>query len=309
VSARFERLAVLGVGLLGGSLAAAARERGLAGRVVGWGRRPAALAEARRRHLVDETASLEEAVRGADFVVLATPVLAMEGVLRAAAPALAPGTLVTDVGSVKAPLAETLPGVVPPGVDYVGSHPMAGSHLRGAAHARADLFEGAACAITPTSDARPEAVARLEAFWRGVGARVVRRDPAAHDRDVAWTSHLPHALAFAFARALGDAPGEAAELAGSGFRDFTRIAHSDAELWSEILCANRKALAGPLQRASERLSELLRVLEAGDAEALERWLAAARESLARASRETRLDARSGGVNPEIPVPARGDAKE
>jgi cyclohexadieny/prephenate dehydrogenase len=301
MSAALRRLAVVGLGLLGGSVALAARRRGVAERVVATGRRPAALAEARRRGLVDETAPLAEAVRGADLVLLATPVAAMEGILREAAPHLAPGALVTDVGSVKGCLAETLPGLLPSGVTYVGSHPMAGSHLRGWEHARADLFEGAACAVTPGSPADEAAAARIEAFWRALGARVVRRDPETHDREVAWTSHVPHVLAFAFAGALADAPAGAAELAGPGFRDFTRIARSDAELWSEILVANRKAIAGPLQRAGERLADLARALEGGDPEALERSLAEAREALARVSPEP-FDARSGGENPEIPSP-------
>jgi len=305
MSERFQRIAVVGLGLLGGSLAQAARERGLAGRVVGTGRRTAALAEARRRGIVDETAPVEQAVRGADLVVLATPVGAMEPLLRAAAGHLEAGALVTDVASVKGVLADTLPGVLPPGVEYVGSHPMAGSHRRGVEHARADLFEGAACIVTPTPGASEAAVRRIEAFWTALGARVVRRDPAAHDREVAWTSHLPHVLAFAFARALADAPPGAREVAGSGFRDFTRIARSDAELWSEILGANHKAIAGPLQRVAERLAEMARALESGDGEALERLLAAAREALARIAPCGDFDARSGGENPEITPPRAG----
>jgi prephenate dehydrogenase len=302
MSARVRRLAIVGLGLLGGSVALAARRRGVAEHVVASGRRPAALAEARRRGVVAETAPLGDAVRGADLVVLATPVAAMAAVLREAAPHLAPGAVVTDVGSVKGCLAETLPGILPREVAYVGSHPMAGSHLRGWEHAREDLFEGAACVVTPTASTRGDAVARVEDFWRALGARVVRRDPETHDREVAWTSHVPHVLAFAFASALQDAPAGAAELAGPGFRDFTRIARSDAELWSEILAANRKAIAGPLQRAGERLAALARALEGGDPEALERLLAEARDALARVSPAIAFDARSGGANPEIPSP-------
>lgn len=282
MSAPLRRVTVIGLGLLGGSVAAAARRRGVAREVVGAARRP----ETRRRAL--ETGSVDRAegdprraVEGADLVVLATPVAAMAAITREIAPALAPGAVLTDVGSVKAPLAETLPGLLPAGRRYVGAHPMAGSHLRGLEHARADLLEGAACVVTPTPESDPEAVERTASFWAALGARVVRRDPAAHDREVAWMSHVPHALAFAFARALEAAPGGCAEVAGSGFRDFVRIARSDPELWSEILVANRKALAGPLQHGAERLAELARVLETGDAEALARWLAEARAALDR----------------------------
>jgi prephenate dehydrogenase len=279
---RFERLAVVGLGLLGGSIAGGARRRAVAREVVGCGRRREPLRRALAAGLVDRIADdPSEAVAGADLVVLATPVGAMAPVLRAAAAALAPGTLVTDVGSVKAPLADTLPGLLPPGVHYVGSHPMAGSHQRGAAHARADLLEGAVCVVAPAPADPPAAVARIVAFWEALGARVVRRDPVAHDREVAWTSHVPHVVAFAFARALAEAPQGACEVAGSGFRDFTRIARSDAELWSEILIENRKALGGPLARFSASLAEVGRALEAGDAEGLERLLADARAELER----------------------------
>jgi prephenate dehydrogenase len=277
---RFERLAVLGLGLLGGSLAWAARARGLAGEVVGCGRRPEPLRRARERGLVDRVAlTPAEAVAGADLVVLATPVGTMGPLLAEAAPALAAGALVTDVGSVKAMLADTLPGLLPPGAVYVGSHPMAGSHEKGPDHARADLFEGAACIVTPRPGDPPAAVERIEGLWRAVGGRVVRRDPSGHDREVAWMSHLPHVLAFAFARALGEAPAGAQDLAGPGFRDFTRIARSDAELWADILVANAKAVAGPLARVARELADGARRLEAGDADALERWITEARARL------------------------------
>ena len=277
---RFERLAVLGLGLLGGSVAWAARARGMAAEVVGCGRHGEPLRRALARGLVDRVAvDPALAVAGADLVVLATPVAAMAERVRAASPGLRPGALVTDVGSVKAPLAETLPGLLPPGVAYVGAHPMAGSHERGAEHARPDLFEGAVCVVTATPSTQADALARIESFWCGLGARIVRRDPATHDREVAWMSHVPHALAFAFARALGEAPDGAREVAGPGFRDFTRIARSDPELWAEILVANGKALAGPLACVAGQLAELARAVEAGDADAATRLLGEARTNL------------------------------
>jgi len=291
---RFERLAVLGLGLLGGSVAWAARRRGVARSVVGCGRRLEPLRDAQARGLVDAIAlDPAEAVTGADLVVLATPVGAMEGVLRAAAPALASGALVTDVGSVKSLLAETLPGLLPPGVVFVGSHPMAGSHEKGPEHARPDLLEGATCVVAPSPGDPAPAVARIEAFWSALGARVVRRDPAAHDLEVAWISHVPHALAFAFAGSLGDAPPEAGEVAGTGFRDFTRIARSDPELWAEILVANRKAIEGPIARVAAHLAELARAIESGDVEEVDRWIAEARASLGVHERREPLPASMG----------------
>ncbi len=291
MNARFEpieRLTVLGLGLLGGSVAWAARERGLAQEVVGCGRREAPLREARSRGLVDRIeVDPAAAVLGAELVVLATPVGSMAGVLRAAAKGLRRDALVTDVGSVKSMLTETLPGLVPPGVVYIGAHPMAGSHEKGPEHARPDLFEGATCVITPTAGDSEPAVARIERFWSALGAHVVRRDPTIHDVEVAWMSHVPHALAFAFARALGDAPPSAGEVAGSGFRDFTRIARSDPELWAEILVANRKAVQGPLARVAERLGDLARALETGDIDTMDRWIAEARAQLDAATNENR----------------------
>lgn len=275
---RFERIAVLGLGLLGGSVAAAARRAGAAERVVGATRSTDAGARAVANGWVDEACGADEAARGADLIVLATPLYAMPDVLRGLAPGLRDGAIVTDVGSVKAPLVETLPGLLPSGATYVGSHPMAGSHERGIEHARADLFQGAACVVT--GDAGSAACERICAFWRALGARVVMRSPEQHDVEVAWTSHVPHALAFAFASAFGDAPGGARAVAGGGFRDFTRIAMSDPELWSDILTANRKALAAPLAAVAEVLGALARAIEANEAEAVERTLSRARDALA-----------------------------
>jgi len=275
------RVAVVGLGLLGGSVALAARGRGVATEVVGATRSATAAREALAEGAVDRIVPLSEAGRGADLVVLATPVAAMARVLRELAPGLGAGAVVTDVGSVKAPLVETLPGLLPPGTHYVGSHPMAGSHHRGMSHAREDLLEGAVCVVTEAADA--DAGERVTSFWHGLGARVVRRSADRHDAEVAWVSHLPHVLAFAFAGSLAAAPAAAAELAGAGFRDFTRIARSDAELWADILTANRKALAAPLGAAGAALERLARALEAGDAEGLDRLLSAARTALLEAS--------------------------
>lgn len=277
----FSRISVLGLGLLGGSVALAARRRHAAGRVVGSTRRADALAEALQRGIVDEALpDAAEAVRGADLVVLATPVSAMPALVRRVAAQLREGAVVTDVGSVKGALVDTLPGLLPRGVHYVGSHPMAGSHQRGLSHAREDLFEDSTCIVM--ADADPAARERVAGFWRALGCHVTWRDAASHDADVAWMSHVPHALAFAFAAALERAPSGAFEVQGSGFRDFTRIAQSDPELWADILSANGKAMAAPLQAVSRSLADLSRLLEEEDAEALERFLATARAALSRA---------------------------
>jgi len=273
-----ERLVVLGLGLLGGSVALAARRAGAARRVVGATRRVDVRERALADGAVDEIAEPEAAVAGADLVVLAMPIAAMGDSLRRIAAALQPGAVVTDVGSVKGPLCETFPGLLPPGAVYVGSHPMAGSHATGFEHARGDLFEGAPCVVMAGGEVA--ATERVTRFWQALGARVLLRQPAAHDAEVAWVSHAPHVLAFAFAAALAEAPEGAAEARGSGFRDFTRIAHSDPELWADILAGNRKALSAPLQAVRRSLEQVENALEADDVEALGRLLAGARAALA-----------------------------
>lgn len=275
----FERVAILGLGLLGGSVARAAGKAGLARQVVGYARRRGPLEYALAQRIVDEIADLKGAVSGADLVVLASPVGAMEGLVAEAGPWLSDGALVTDVGSVKGALADRLPGLLPASVEYVGAHPMAGSHLQGIEFASEDLFQGAPCVVTPLQSTPAEAVEAISAFWEGLGAQVITRAQGAHDGEVAWVSHAPHVLAFAFARALADAPAAAGELAGSGFRDFARIANSEPALWAEILDANREAVAEPIKAFSDALAELARLIEEGDIEAQQAFLARARASL------------------------------
>jgi prephenate dehydrogenase len=268
------------------------------GRVVGTTRRVEARRAALANGVCDEIAELEQALRGADLLVLATPVPAMGTILQAAAGALEAGCIVTDVGSVKTPVCDTLPGLLPPGVPFVGSHPMAGSHARGFEHADPNLFVGRPCVVMADSAAEPRQ--RIVEFWRALGADVMERDPASHDAEVAWVSHLPHLLSYGFARGLAAAPPSAADLRGSGFEDFTRIARSDPEMWAEIFTANRKALAAPLQAVRQRLAELVEAIEADDTETLERLLAEARDALADAG--GRRPAAS--AEPELPMAAR-----
>jgi prephenate dehydrogenase len=278
--------------------------------VVGAARRKETRELALARGAVDEVRDFVEAVRGADLVVLATPLFAMGEMAARVTPALAPGAVVTDVGSVKAPLAETIPGLLPPGVHYVGAHPMAGSHLTGVENARADLFEGAPCIVTAPPEA-PGAEA-VTAFWEALGARVLIRDPAEHDAQVAWISHAPHVLAFGFGAALGEAPEASTDLAGPGFHDFIRSARGDPELWAEILTANRKALAAPLHEALAALSGLAQAIEANDPDTVGRWIESAHGALSRTSDSgTRVDGGreaspvTGSATPDAPRSAGG----
>jgi prephenate dehydrogenase len=269
MSVLFEKISILGLGLLGGSVAMAAKEAGVAREVVAWGRREEALAKAQAQGVVDSFhLDPREAVRGADFVLLAVPVDRMASLLAEVADSLADGVLVSDVGSVKGELSETLPKLLPAGALYLGSHPMAGSHLRGVEHASAELFQGAACVVMEAGESFRSEQEKLVSFWRALGGNVVLREAKRHDEEVAWVSHLPHAVSFAFADVLEGAPKQSMALAGSGFRDFTRIAKSDAAMWSEILVSNREALAEPIERVRESLSEIAQELARGDAEAL-----------------------------------------
>jgi len=279
------RLAIVGVGLLGGSVAKAARARGLEAEIVGIGRDAGRLEAARRDGALDHvTTDLAEGVRDADLVVLASPVGVIVTLLDEVAHAGGPETIVTDVGSTKAAIvraAERLGRARP--LRFVGSHPMAGSEQSGYGHARADLFRGATVVVTPTEVSEPAAVKTVSAFWETLGAgRVVTLDPAAHDRAVAAISHLPHLVAMALVDAVDRFEPSAFDIAARGFRDTTRIAASDPIVWEEIFVANRDALGRSLVAFREALAELERLIAAGDAAAVRAAIArikARREAL------------------------------
>jgi cyclohexadieny/prephenate dehydrogenase len=301
VNGPFERVAILGLGLLGGSVALAARRAQVATTIVGAGRRRAPLEAALARGVVDEVGDVESAVPGADLVVLATPIGAMPRVLEQARPHFRDGAIVTDLGSVKRSVCELVPPLLPDGVHFVGAHPMAGGHEVGVAHSRVDLFDGARCVVSELPDTDARALGSVAMFWRALGAEVCFRDPESHDAEVAWVSHVPHLLAFAFADAIRSAPAASRELAGSGFRDFTRIANSDPEMWAEILCVNRSATAEPLKAFGQSLAKLARAVEEGDSEILLQMLSSARSALSDSGAvpESGPTTTSGGEDPEI----------
>lgn len=279
-----ERLAIVGVGLLGGSVAKAARAGELAREIVGIGRDRARLDAARRDGVADRvTTDLEEGVRAADFVLLAAPVLAIETLLPRIWRAAPDGATVTDVGSTKAAIvhaAEGLAATRP--LAFVGSHPMAGSEQSGYGVARADLFQGATVILTPTDRTEPGTVKAVTGFWESMGARVSTADPETHDRAVAAISHLPHLVAYALADAVARFQPEALEFAARGFKDTTRIAASDPDVWSEIFLANREALRANLEAFRRALADLERAISMGSREELRAALArikATREGL------------------------------
>jgi prephenate dehydrogenase len=285
VAVLFERVAVVGVGLIGGSLALAARAAGLVGHVTGVGRGAANLATARERGIVDHTSHRIEDIGVVDLVVLAAPVRSIPPLARRLAPHLKAGTVVTDVGSVKGSIVEELERLLPADCPFVGAHPIAGSERSGAEVAEAGLFQGAPCVLTPTERTDAGALERVEALWRGVGARVLRMSPAEHDRALAWTSHLVHALAYCLTQAIDASNPQAFACAGPSLRETTRVAASAPRLWNDIFLANGPALIEVIETFVSRLDELKQSIARGDEEAILRLLEAGRN--ARQRLETR----------------------
>jgi prephenate dehydrogenase len=269
-----ETLAVIGVGLVGGSIARAAKAHGLARSVVGVGRNLARLEEARRRGIIDEaTVDAAVAARRAGLLVFCTPVDRIVEGVRAAAGASPSGGLVTDAGSVKGCICRPLAQGLPRGVEFVGSHPLAGSERQGFEHADARLFENRVCVVAPVESSSGAAVARIKAFWKRLGSTVIEMTPEAHDAALAETSHLPHLVAAALAGTLS---AENKALAASGFRDTTRIASGDSELWSAILLGNRDEVLASLFRYDASLARFRQAIEQNDATALKELLKAAK---------------------------------
>jgi prephenate dehydrogenase len=254
----FPRIAVIGVGLIGGSLALAVKKRGLCREIVGIGRSESSLRKALELDVIDTfTLQLEKGVSGADLVVLATPLSVFAGCLKTMCPYLKPGAVVTDVGSAKEMVlrrAQRFPEIL-----FVGAHPIAGTEKSGVTEANADLFDGARCIITPTSTTDPHALDRVEKLWKGVGSRVIRMDAETHDCIMAAVSHLPHMAAYALVNSVaGIRMGEieALSFTGGGFKDFTRIASSHPIMWRDICLENKKHLLKAVERFEDEIKKL-----------------------------------------------------
>jgi prephenate dehydrogenase len=285
--------------MIGCSIAAALKRRQFPGQIVGCGRPGANLETALGRRLVDRVESeTARAAAASDFLVVCTPVDRIVDDVRSLAQAARPGTLITDAGSVKQAICESLanlPTKSPGGATFVGSHPIAGSEKQGCAHADAELFVDRVCVVTPAASAPREPVAQVSEFWRALGMSVVEMSPAAHDRALAQTSHVPHAVAAALAASLDV---ENRGLTAGGFQDTTRIAAGDPELWSAILLANAGEVTAGLRAVSARLNELVEAIERRDKRRLETLLRAAKEkrdSLTSNSKGIMRDDRSKGA--------------
>ena len=278
---RWKKITLVGVGLLGGSLGMALRKRRLADSVVGFVRRATSVVECERLRAVTlATLDLQRAVEGADLVVLCTPIAQMRGLVKQMLPVLKRGAVVTDVGSVKGSVVRDLEALVAKaGAHFVGSHPMAGAEKMGVAAARADLFTGAVCVITPTRKSSPAAVRKVEHLWKSVGSRLLRLAPEAHDDLVSRSSHLPHVVATQLVN-LVLSPEHSREqglLCANGFRDTTRIASGSPEMWRDIALANRKNLSRALEAFTDGLQDFRRALKSGDGQAVPKFFEQARE--------------------------------
>jgi prephenate dehydrogenase len=276
-----QKITLAGVGLLGGSLGLACRQRHLACEVFGLVRRAASVGECDRLGVVTRaTQDPAEAAADADLIVLCTPISQMKATLAPMLPALKAGAVVTDVGSVKGSVIQDLePLVMAAGGHFVGSHPMAGAEKTGPAAARADLFADAICVVTPTPRSSLAAVERVEELWSAVGGRPLRLGPDVHDELVSRSSHLPHVVAAGLANyVLSPVHVEQqAWLCANGFRDTTRIASSPAEMWRDIVLANRKNLGRVLGVFIEDLQEFRHALEAEDVKTVEDYFEKARQ--------------------------------
>jgi cyclohexadieny/prephenate dehydrogenase len=278
----FDRAALIGIGLIGSSLAHAMRRGGLAGAISGFAKSEATRSKARELGIVDtvhETAA--EAVREADLVVLCVPIGAYREIAASIAKDLKPGAILTDVGSVKGAVVRDVAPHVPAGVHFIPGHPIAGTEQSGPEAGFAELFDNRWCILTPLPGSDPEAVEKLEALWRALGSHVDRMSPDHHDLALAITSHLPHLIAYNIVATAADLEevtnSEVIKYSAGGFRDFTRIAASDPIMWRDVFLNNKEAVLEMLGRFSEDLSALQRAIRWSDGEQLLTLFTRARE--------------------------------
>jgi prephenate dehydrogenase len=272
---QYQRVGIVGTGLIGGSLGLALRGEGAASKVIGCDADANMLYGALDRGAIEEAAgSVGELAAECDLVFVAVPVRAIPAVLEEAAPALRPGTTISDVGSVKERVVATAEKVLPRGCHFIGGHPLAGSEQRGVGFADSQLFRDAYYVLTPSAECDAGAYSRLHALLASLGARVIAMEPRQHDRAVSVISHLPHVMAVSLMNLALERAEEypLLRLAAGGFRDMTRIAASDASLWLDILMENREAVGESMAECVEAMRRIADLLETGDEEGLVRWM-------------------------------------
>lgn len=269
----FDRIALIGIGLIGSSLARIIRREGLAGHLVVSTRSPQTLARAEELGLGDSyKADAAEAVRDADLVIVSVPVGASEAVAISIRDALKPGAIVTDVGSTKASVIAQMTPHIPAGVHFIPGHPLAGTEKSGPDAGFAELFANRWCILTPLEGTDPGALEKLADFWRACGSNIDMMDPQHHDMVLAMVSHLPHIIAYNIVGTADDletvTEGEVIKYSASGFRDFTRLAASDPTMWRDVCLHNKDAILEMLARFSEDLASLQRAIRWGDGDKL-----------------------------------------
>jgi prephenate dehydrogenase len=270
-----KRMAVIGVGLIGGSLARILREKGAVSEVIGIGRGEANLKRGVELGVLDSySLDAKEGVRGADLVFVATPVCSIPTVVAEIAPYLSPGCIVTDGGSVKEFVVAACEPLMPPGTFFVGGHPIAGTEHSGVEASFATLYQGRRCIVTPTERTDPAALEKVVQIWKLAGSSVPLMDPVQHDRVVAAISHLPHMVAYSLVNAVDgyDRPGgDLLSFSAGGFRDFTRIASSDPVMWRDIALTNKDAILETMDFFSGYLEKLRTLVATGDSGGLEQF--------------------------------------
>ena len=266
---QFKKIAIIGVGLIGGSIGEAIKKKRLAGTVVGIGHKASSIDEALRRGAIDKgTLNAVKGVAGADLVIIATPVGLIPAFAKKISRSLKKGCIVTDVGSTKGEIVKALERIMPKGADFVGSHPLAGSDKRGIVFAQNDLLRGSTVIMTKTKKTKTSSLNKLSGFWKSLGVeRVVIQSPEDHDRIVAEISHLPHIAAAAIVNTASD---RSLQFASSGFKDTTRIAASDPDIWRDICVTNRKEIAKALERYEKNIAALKKLIKSGSAARLKK---------------------------------------
>ena len=265
----FDRITILGVGLLGASFALALKKNGLCNTITGYGRNSENLQRAKELNIID---SFEQdpvaACRDSDLIMLSAPVGSFPGLAKAIAPALKKGAVLTDVGSVKGMLVREIEKMMPKDVHYIGGHPIAGSDRSGIDSASAELFRNARCVITPTENSDPSALDKIQNLWKALGSEIIILNPEEHDRIYASVSHLPHLIAYAMVNTVAEIDRSYLDFSGKGFMDSTRIACSSEDLWNDICLFNRDNLIEALAVFQKKLDMLDQYLKAGDSDSL-----------------------------------------
>ena len=301
----YNKVALIGLGLIASSMCHAMKRSGMAGEITGYARSAETRETARKLDLCTVTESAEEAVRDADLVVLCVPIGAMSAVMAQIAPVLKPGAVLSDVGSVKRAVFDAVLPQLPNGVHFIGGHPMAGTEHSGPASGFAALFDDRWCLIVPPDGADEDEVARLEQFWQGLGSNTNRMEPDHHDRVCAVVSHAPHLIAYTMVGVADDlqriTDSEVITYSAAGFRDFTRIAASDPTMWRDVFLSNKDATLEILGRFTEELFALQRAIRTGDGDHLHDYFTR--------TREIRRGIIEAGQDTDAPNFGRGSAQE